>query len=300
MVRSVCENCGHQNTCGPTRSLVESSKRESTSPSQLRASLKEVMSSILQHKAYLDTLEQKRDALERELSRIIYPVLQIPSEIVSLIFAACLPSHGRVRPSPITPPLSLAQICRHWRHIALSSPELWSSLDLLFRLEFNRVELNRDALTHSTAESLCEAELSAALGSITECPNEGAVPLLETWFLRAKSRPLSLTIRSEHSEIPAPILSLISLAAGRLSRLELNLPQKDFQSLGRDHILFPRLRHLTVLSDGSFAPLSGFKDTPSLSELRIEYTQDYDFPTSLTSLELDGVISFETLLLPSL
>ncbi|KAF8193168.1 hypothetical protein K438DRAFT_1463251, partial [Mycena galopus ATCC 62051] len=55
----------------------------------------------------------------------VYPVLTLPPEITARIFMASLPSHGRVRPSQSTPPLLLAQICRHWREITLSSYKLW-------------------------------------------------------------------------------------------------------------------------------------------------------------------------------
>ncbi|KAF8145981.1 hypothetical protein K438DRAFT_1448547, partial [Mycena galopus ATCC 62051] len=92
---------------------------------QLRADLDQVRMTITRQKAYLDELEETRRRLESELAQIVYPVLSLPPEIVSRIFVECLPGHGRVRPSPDAPPLSLAQICRHWREIALSSCELW-------------------------------------------------------------------------------------------------------------------------------------------------------------------------------
>ncbi|KAJ6559907.1 hypothetical protein B0H19DRAFT_864058, partial [Mycena capillaripes] len=55
----------------------------------------------------------------------VYPILTLPPEISARIFVECLPSHGRVRPSTVTAPLLLAQICRDWRHIAISSCQLW-------------------------------------------------------------------------------------------------------------------------------------------------------------------------------
>ncbi|KAJ7700511.1 hypothetical protein B0H17DRAFT_925554, partial [Mycena rosella] len=63
--------------------------------------------------------------LEASLALVIYPVLTLPTEITSRIFVHCLPKHRRVRPSPTTPPLTLAQICRHWREVALSTCQLW-------------------------------------------------------------------------------------------------------------------------------------------------------------------------------
>ncbi|KAJ6527670.1 hypothetical protein B0H19DRAFT_887753, partial [Mycena capillaripes] len=97
----------------------------SSSPEQLRANLDQVRTTIIRQKSYLDELEETQRRLKSELAEIGYPVLTLPPEIVSRIFVECLPGHGRVRPSPDAPPLSLAQICRHWREIALSSSELW-------------------------------------------------------------------------------------------------------------------------------------------------------------------------------
>ncbi|KAJ7193872.1 hypothetical protein GGX14DRAFT_321653, partial [Mycena pura] len=84
---------------------------------QLRASLEEVQTAIRR-------LHRKQQELERRLGLIVYPVLTLPTEIVSRIFIDCLPDHGRVCPSQRTP-LLLAQICRCWRDIALETCELW-------------------------------------------------------------------------------------------------------------------------------------------------------------------------------
>ncbi|KAJ7165750.1 hypothetical protein C8R46DRAFT_827033, partial [Mycena filopes] len=54
-----------------------------------------------------------------------YPVLTLPNEITSKISTACLPTDGLVCPAPHAVPLLLAQICRHWRDVALSTSELW-------------------------------------------------------------------------------------------------------------------------------------------------------------------------------
>ncbi|KAJ7116946.1 hypothetical protein C8R44DRAFT_530335, partial [Mycena epipterygia] len=54
-----------------------------------------------------------------------YPILTIPFEITALIFIYCLPTHGRVTPSPHAAPLLLTQICTRWREIALEVGQLW-------------------------------------------------------------------------------------------------------------------------------------------------------------------------------
>ncbi|KAJ7111678.1 hypothetical protein C8R44DRAFT_632393, partial [Mycena epipterygia] len=60
-----------------------------------------------------------------ELSHVVYPVLTLPTEIITRIFVECLPSDEFVRPSPSKPPLTLAQICSRWRDISLSTRGVW-------------------------------------------------------------------------------------------------------------------------------------------------------------------------------
>ncbi|KAJ7187195.1 hypothetical protein C8R46DRAFT_879945, partial [Mycena filopes] len=133
------------------------------SPAAQRANIARIHSEIARCKLELAELTEELAAAEERLDDIVYPVLTLPNEITSTIFVACLPifvaclpSHGRVRPSPQTAPLLLAQVCGHWREVALATTELWSSFDLA----------------------------SAYPGSFR---------LLESWISRAKRSPLSLT-----------------------------------------------------------------------------------------------------------
>ncbi|KAJ7101966.1 hypothetical protein C8R44DRAFT_592213, partial [Mycena epipterygia] len=84
-----------------------------------------IQSEIARYKTYLERLEEEQSTLEASLALLVYPVLTLPTEITSRIFVDCLPTHGRIIPSPSTAPLVLAQICRHWRDIALSTCKLW-------------------------------------------------------------------------------------------------------------------------------------------------------------------------------
>lgn len=154
--------------------LPASSKPEGR-PTQLRVTLDEIKAAILCQQSSLVALETQQRELEMKLSLVVYPVLTLPMEILAHIFVGCLPRHGRVRPSAHMPPLTLAHICGQWRDIALSTPELWSSVDLAFASRRTR----RDSLLLNQEET-----------------NHGAHPLLEMWFSRAKGRPLSWTIRS--------------------------------------------------------------------------------------------------------
>ncbi|KAJ7277511.1 hypothetical protein C8J57DRAFT_1007682, partial [Mycena rebaudengoi] len=56
------------------------------------------------------------------------PILTLPPEIGSEIFLQCLP--GVVYPISSEVPLSLLGICRAWNALALSTPALWTRIDI--------------------------------------------------------------------------------------------------------------------------------------------------------------------------
>ncbi|KAJ7459242.1 hypothetical protein FB451DRAFT_1272288 [Mycena latifolia] len=146
----ICEDCGHLNWYH--------ARFPAGTPSAQRAELADI-----QHQ--LEVLKTRERDLEAALASVVYPVLTLPPEITSRIFLKCLPFHGRVQPSATKAPLVLAQVCRHWRDVALATARLWSSIDLKF--EDGRRNI----------------------------PDNGTIPLLRTWLSRAKHSPISLTLR---------------------------------------------------------------------------------------------------------
>ncbi|KAF7294084.1 hypothetical protein MKEN_01455000 [Mycena kentingensis (nom. inval.)] len=111
-------------------------------------------------------LHGEENALGTSLQHSTSPILNLPNELTSLVFVACLPNAGGVRPSAQRAPLLLLRVCRHWRSVALHTPELWASLDL----EIRRGPCYTIALVAGTWDAL------------------------RTWFLRANKRRLALTI----------------------------------------------------------------------------------------------------------
>ncbi|KAJ7639454.1 hypothetical protein FB45DRAFT_1024174 [Roridomyces roridus] len=66
---------------------------------------------------------------QKRLDEHKYPVLSLPNEIVSEIFIQCLPPYPACPPvrGPSSP-TCLTHICRKWRDIALTTPQLWRAI----------------------------------------------------------------------------------------------------------------------------------------------------------------------------
>ncbi|RDB29232.1 hypothetical protein Hypma_014896 [Hypsizygus marmoreus] len=55
-------------------------------------------------------------------------IRQLPTELLQKIFVYCLPSEGNTNVRAKEAPLLLGRVCRAWRQLSLSVPDLWSSL----------------------------------------------------------------------------------------------------------------------------------------------------------------------------
>ncbi|KAJ7739560.1 hypothetical protein B0H16DRAFT_1568414 [Mycena metata] len=261
------------NVCKPCSKIIRAPVPAVSNPELLTASLEEIKSAISQHKACLTALETREREIAQRLTRglTVYPVLALPNEIVSRIFIQCLPSHGRVRPSRRRAPLLLAQICRHWREIALSTCQLWAAVDI----NAGFIDLMPGARNNTIQRGL---------------------PLIQTWFSRAMACPLSLTIRSSKQKLPVSIYPIISTVAERLHRLELSLLDEDVASLQQLSISLPHLQHLAICSD-KMRPFSIFPSTPRVHDLytsQISVSELGLYP-NLTRLQL-STVSLKSLL----
>ncbi|KAJ7457074.1 hypothetical protein FB451DRAFT_1098473 [Mycena latifolia] len=94
-------------------------------------------------------------SLDTPVGSTTYPILELPTEIMTEIFVHCLPSQASA-PRIDTAPLLLGRICSTWRTIVLATPALWCVLKI----------------------------------ARSDIP----VELIETWLARAQNRPLSLVV----------------------------------------------------------------------------------------------------------
>ncbi|KAJ7044766.1 hypothetical protein C8F04DRAFT_596231 [Mycena alexandri] len=94
----------------------------------LRAQIRDLAFSISQQKLLLDEMQSQLENLQAQLDLIVYPVLTLPPEITTEIFLRCLPKTRELDVvNPREVPLLLTHVCGAWRHIACSTPRLWTT-----------------------------------------------------------------------------------------------------------------------------------------------------------------------------
>ncbi|KAF7353442.1 F-box domain-containing protein [Mycena sanguinolenta] len=182
--------------------------------------------------------------IQAPIDEVAYSVHSIPPEIMSHIFIGCLPNDGEVRPSSRCAPLLLMRVCRRWKDIALSTCQLWSSLDIDCIVAERRPWFRR-----------------------------GTLRGMETWFSRAHTLPLSLKIEysKKSSQNPEDIselepLSDLSALLPRAGRLTFGLHMMDWPMLVPAATPLLQLRSLTALlwdADLEYV----IKNAPRLAEL---------------------------------
>ncbi|KAJ7149200.1 hypothetical protein C8R43DRAFT_925102 [Mycena crocata] len=238
---SICKSCSCQTGIPKPDSTSELTVSVAAdSPAAHRRRLEDVGVQILRLQAQIDALERERGELQRKLATVVYPILTLPTEITSEIFVQCLPLDRRIRPSEGVAPLVLTKVCRYFREVTLATPGMWSSLSLDF-------DNGWDDTTTIAFET-------------------GLTRLVERWFSRAGSQPLSFTLRNTQRIFPA-ILRALAKFPSQWRRLEVDGLAEDVALLEEICGDLPTLRQLGLTSP--FAPGDGFLGAPQLSEVRI-------------------------------
>ncbi|KAJ7277515.1 hypothetical protein C8J57DRAFT_1309444 [Mycena rebaudengoi] len=223
----------------------------------LRDELAELELSIAHRQSYSQELESRKAAVQEQLAAYAYPILTLPPEIGSEIFLQCLP--GKVYPIPSQAPLSLLGICRAWNTLTLSTPALWTRLDI-----------DRED----------ELELGA---------EEKLEEFIRTWFARGQSLPLSFHFSGELARMN----EILHDHAAYLSDFHLYTTDKCLFSL-RGGATFPMLRELEIedlymMTGGSDTILDSdvFRNAPHLRRLRL-----IDVPLSLFTFPWSQLTEF--------
>jgi hypothetical protein len=213
-------------------------------------------------------LEILRLQTERQIliESLTFPVATLPVEITSQIFVHCLTEpHDLRNASTSDAPLVLARVCRRWRDIALSVPELWTSWSL------------------------------ATDGGRQERVSYS----LKLWLARSKNRPLSIRLHYKDgtsgeatsddedwwergNDYADKVLPILREHCRQWENIEFNVPLGFLRgSLGSFIPAegLPVLRHLTLgssqedwsVAGGYFAegPITLFMEAPQLTSLHL-------------------------------
>ncbi|KAJ6560378.1 hypothetical protein B0H19DRAFT_1376147 [Mycena capillaripes] len=229
------------------------------SAAELRARLAEIDAEMVQQYQRLKELHDSRVSVQSLLNAaLVYPVLTLPVEITSEIFVRCLPI-GNARVLLKEAPFLLLKICRQWREIALSTPRLWTTLDI------DVISLRRGVNGLFTSEW---------------------VDLAEEWLRRARGHPLWVTLRHPVEEYyPDNIdLRFIKNISSQLESLEVSGLEQEEDPSFQQPLAFPLLKRLVFAPAVAGSPISSywsafFRSAPQLRELFL--FREIEMPTPL-------------------
>ena len=241
-------------------------------PSEYESTL--IRSAILDSQSSLSQLESRLTAVLREFrrkrkalrrysqvhQRVLSRKPHIPPEILSSIFTLCLPSdwkncHVYARAIPVL----LSQVSVYWRHVALSTPRLWSSMDIWL-----------------------ETDVS-----------DRTVNMFETWLARTHGTLLSIKVSSvDEQTVTHPILELILSCSHRWQHFAFSLPISLTRSLSTVKGKLPCLESLSPHYYYSRPEqLNSFQNAPRLTDLNLGPHRTFSnltVPwTQLTKLQAD-------------
>jgi len=181
--------------------------------------IKRLEKDIARAQAMVDELHREQNEIQKSWEvhqSLLSPARRLPPELLAEIFRYCLPEDQFIKPAPFQAPLLICQICATWRSVAISTPQLWSALQISCRNATGNVAPMMDLWLSRSANyplSISIAE-SDAIGpavfdvfirysfrwqhiqlyllrreqgvTVTFAESEGRVPLLETFKLHSK------------------------------------------------------------------------------------------------------------------
>ncbi|KAJ7707471.1 hypothetical protein B0H17DRAFT_1174521 [Mycena rosella] len=201
------------------------------SRSDRRTRLEHLEQEIPQLKLHLKQLEEERREIFASLA---FPVLTLPMEVTSEIFVHCLPGASAI-PRTTDAPLLLARICRQWRDIALSLPQLWSTFTFY-----------ADSPRSQARDHLINCWLSRSRHhSLSICLYDGYMePEDDTAVAQGSEYERAVAI----SESIQACLELVGKHSSRLRDLQLRLMPSELQnpSISFPEGGFPLLEHLAI------------------------------------------------------
>jgi hypothetical protein len=242
-------------------------------PSEYESTL--IHSAILDSQASLSQLEsrltavlrefrQKRKALRRYSQvhqRLLSRKSHIPPEILSKIFTLCLPSDWTDRRVDARAmPVLLSQVSVYWRHVAVTTPRLWSSMYVWLGTDVSDRTMN-----------MFETWLSRTHGTLLSIKVQGFPPSVE-----------------DEQTVTHPIMELILSCCHRWQHFTFDLPISLARSLSAVKDKLPCLESLSPLYH-----LSQFKEL-----ITFPFRNAFQNAPRLTDLDLRSYTTFSKLAVP--
>ena len=285
----LCQDCViqlsrlHEPLTSPVQHLLSDTARHSPSPTEeilIRDAITQVESRIngidvttAKIQSLLSNLAQQRARVQAYRDKhkvLVAPVWHIPPEILSYIFVLCLPHRppNEVNRSSLKRSLLLARVNQYWRHVALSTPQLWTTIFL-------------------------DSRSLAGAGEGHEAPAELSMPKL--CLERSGACPLSITVFSQ--EFNVDVLDFIIPLSDRWRRMSLNTNITMLQALFPIQGKLSRLEYLEIKnSQWSEGPppaiglLSFFSEAPRLKHVMVSNT----FQPSFQVLPLQQLTTWDS------
>ncbi|ESK88365.1 hypothetical protein Moror_14798 [Moniliophthora roreri MCA 2997] len=169
------------------------------------------------------SLENGRRGLQKSVDlyrSVLSPVQRMPTEMLSSIFAFCCEKNELSSPRRL-PVMSLSMVCARWRDIVLSTPWLWSKLDVDFEPSYalpsrNKI-LSMAQITQLFMQRSQNAPLTWSLDYYHIAP---ILPVLRP-LLQNSERWRSISLYVDESLIDEPAFTSISGRIPMLERLKL-------------------------------------------------------------------------------
>lgn len=94
----------------------------------------------------ISVLAREREKIQLDIAKrstILSVIRQVPSDVLSDIFIACIDKNfgsgvrSKTTLDTRAPPWTLAQVCSRWRAVALSTPEIWATVRIIMSAKHN-------------------------------------------------------------------------------------------------------------------------------------------------------------------
>ncbi|KAI0050432.1 hypothetical protein FA95DRAFT_1570642 [Auriscalpium vulgare] len=134
---------------------------------------------------------------------MLKPTCRLPPELLAMVFSFCEKNEPWERPSGSSHWIKVAQVCHHWRQVALDCASLWANISLMVGVRWMREMLRRSKHAAISYDSLSSVSLR---------PRKKALLVKNMYRTRSMSLPVN-----DHGEI----VDILSLPMPRLEYLYL-------------------------------------------------------------------------------